>query len=66
VSWNPFRTSSTASTKCFSNGAWGTMLPAKGLQSGDYCEEWNVFHPDAVRSMAATYAQAGTAQKVVN
>ncbi len=42
-----------------SDGAWGTMLQAKGLQSGDCCEEWNVSHPDAVKSIAAAYAQAG-------
>jgi 5-methyltetrahydrofolate--homocysteine methyltransferase len=42
-----------------SDGAWGTMLQAQGLQSGDCCEEWNVSHPDAVRSIAAAYAKAG-------
>jgi 5-methyltetrahydrofolate--homocysteine methyltransferase len=42
-----------------SDGAWGTMLQAQGLQSGDCCEEWNVSHPEAVRSIAAAYAQAG-------
>jgi 5-methyltetrahydrofolate--homocysteine methyltransferase len=35
------------------------MLQAQGLKSGDCCEEWNVSHPDAVRSIATAYAQAG-------
>lgn len=42
-----------------SDGAWGTMLQAQGLQSGDCCEEWNVSHPDAVKSIAVAYAQSG-------
>jgi 5-methyltetrahydrofolate--homocysteine methyltransferase len=42
-----------------SDGAWGTMLQAQGLQSGDCCEEWNISHPEAVRSIAAAYARAG-------
>ncbi len=42
-----------------SDGAWGTMLQAKGLQGGDIPEEWNASHPDAVKSVAAAYDQAG-------
>jgi 5-methyltetrahydrofolate--homocysteine methyltransferase len=49
-----------------SDGAWGTMLQARGLQSGDCCEEWNVSHPDAVRSIAAAYAQAGADMVLTN
>jgi 5-methyltetrahydrofolate--homocysteine methyltransferase len=43
-----------------SDGAWGTMLQAKGLTPQDCPEEWNVSHPDAVKSVAAEYAQAGS------
>ncbi len=43
-----------------SDGAWGTMLQARGLSSGDCPEEWNVSHPDDVRAIAAEYAQAGS------
>ena len=42
-----------------SDGAWGTMLQAKGLGGGDIPEEWNASHPDAVRSVAAAYDKAG-------
>ncbi len=42
-----------------SDGAWGTMLQAQGLGGGDIPEEWNATHPDAVRSVAAAYDQAG-------
>ena len=42
-----------------SDGAWGTMLQAKGMPAGSCTEEWNISHPDAVREVAAAYAQAG-------
>jgi 5-methyltetrahydrofolate--homocysteine methyltransferase len=42
-----------------SDGAWGTMLHERGLQSGDCPEEWNASHPDAVRGVAQAYAKAG-------
>ena len=42
-----------------SDGAWGTMLQAKGMGPGDCPEEWNVSHAAAVRSVAAAYAEAG-------
>jgi 5-methyltetrahydrofolate--homocysteine methyltransferase len=43
-----------------SDGAWGTMLQAKGLTPQDCPEEWNVSHPDAVKAVAAEYAQSGS------
>ncbi len=43
-----------------SDGAWGTMLQAKGLTADDCPEEWNVSHPDAVQSVAKAYAEAGS------
>jgi 5-methyltetrahydrofolate--homocysteine methyltransferase len=42
-----------------SDGAWGTMLQAKGLGAGDCPEEWNVSHPLEVQSVAAAYEKAG-------
>ena len=42
-----------------SDGAWGTMLQAKGLTGGDTPELWNATHPEAVKSVAAAYAKAG-------
>ncbi len=41
------------------DGAWGTMLHAKGMGPADCPEEWNVSHPDAVRAVAGDYAGAG-------
>lgn len=43
-----------------SDGAWGTMLQAKGLKPGDCPEEWNVSHPDEVRSIAEAYFEVGS------
>lgn len=43
-----------------SDGAWGTMLQAKGLTSDDCPEEWNLSHAAEVQSVAAAYAQAGS------
>ena len=42
-----------------SDGAWGTMLQAKGLGAGDIPEEWNASHPQEVRAVAAAYEKAG-------
>jgi len=43
-----------------SDGAWGTMLQQMGLTGGDCPEQWNVNHPDQVKSIAAAYVQAGS------
>ncbi len=43
-----------------SDGAWGTMLQARGLTARECPEEWNVTHPDVVRAVAAAYAAAGS------
>lgn len=42
-----------------SDGAWGTMLQAKGLKGGDVPELWNATNPEAVKSVAAAYAAVG-------
>ena len=42
-----------------SDGAWGTMLQSGGLKPGDCAEEWNVSHPEVIRSIADSYIQAG-------
>ncbi len=49
-----------------SDGAWGTMLQANGLEPGDCPEEWNVSHPDVVRSIAKEYALAGADMVLTN
>lgn len=50
----------TAKKILISDGAWGTMLQAKGLGPDDCPEEWNVSHPAEVRAVAADYAEAGS------
>lgn len=42
-----------------SDGAWGTFLQEKGLKPGECPELWNVDRPDAVRSIAQSYVEAG-------
>jgi 5-methyltetrahydrofolate--homocysteine methyltransferase len=43
-----------------SDGAMGTFLHAKGLSAGECPESWCVSHPDAVRSIAEAYIEAGS------
>ena len=43
-----------------SDGAWGTMLQAKGLGAGECPEQWNLTHRDLVFSVAKGYAEAGS------
>ncbi|MFP4356280.1 MAG: homocysteine S-methyltransferase family protein [Phycisphaerae bacterium] len=43
-----------------SDGAWGTMLQAAGLESGQAPERWNLEQPEKVRAVAAAYAEAGS------
>jgi 5-methyltetrahydrofolate--homocysteine methyltransferase len=43
-----------------SDGAWGTMLQARGMTPEDCPEQWNITHADDVRAVAAAYAQAGS------
>ena len=42
-----------------SDGAWGTFLHAKGLQSGECPELWNITHPEEVLDIATSYIRAG-------
>ena len=41
------------------DGAFGTMLMAEGLQSGDVPEAWNLNRPEVVRSIHKRYFEAG-------
>jgi len=42
------------------DGAWGTELQARGLQSGEFPDAWNLSHPDKVLEVARAYVQAGS------
>ncbi len=49
-----------------SDGAWGTMLQARGLTPRECPEEWNVSHAEDVKSVAAQYARAGSDMVLTN
>lgn len=42
------------------DGAWGTQLQARGLQTGDFPDAWNLTYPDRVLEVARAYVQAGS------
>ena len=42
-----------------SDGAWGTLLQAKGLKPGECPESWNLTHPEEVQDIAKQYIEAG-------
>jgi 5-methyltetrahydrofolate--homocysteine methyltransferase len=42
------------------DGAWGTELQARGLQSGDFPDAWNLSHPEKVLEVARAYVEAGS------
>lgn len=45
--------------KMVADGAWGTVLHEKGLQTGESPEYWNLTRPDDVLSIAKAYIEAG-------
>lgn len=42
-----------------SDGAWGTFLQQKGLQTGESPEEWNITHREDVFDIAKSYIDSG-------
>jgi 5-methyltetrahydrofolate--homocysteine methyltransferase len=48
------------------DGAMGTQLFARGLESGMSPELWNVEHPDRVMDVHRSYAEAGTQMLLTN
>ncbi|MBI4327104.1 MAG: homocysteine S-methyltransferase family protein [Chloroflexi bacterium] len=42
------------------DGAWGTELQARGLDTGQFPDAWNLSHPDRVAEVAAAYVAAGS------
>jgi 5-methyltetrahydrofolate--homocysteine methyltransferase len=48
------------------DGAWGTELAKLGLAPGEPPEDWNLTQPDKVRSVAASYVQAGADIVITN
>lgn len=43
-----------------SDGAWGTLLQAKGMNPGECPELWNITHRNDVLGIAESYLQAGS------
>lgn len=43
-----------------SDGAWGTLLQAKGMTPGECPEYWNITHRNDVLQIAASYIEAGS------
>jgi len=43
-----------------SDGAWGTLLQAKGLKPGECPELWNITHPNEILDIAKSYIDAGS------
>ena len=48
------------------DGAWGTELAKLGLPVGEAPESWNIERPGEVRSVAASYVQAGAQIIITN
>jgi 5-methyltetrahydrofolate--homocysteine methyltransferase len=42
------------------DGAWGTEFQARGLESGECPDLWNLKHPDRVEEVARAYVEAGS------
>src|SRR6516165_9860285 len=42
------------------DGAWGTELQKRGLESGACPDAWNLFRPDTVMEVAQAYVDAGS------
>ena len=49
-----------AAAPVITDGAWGTQLQARGLESGACPEAWNTDHPDRVEEVARLYVEAGS------
>ena len=43
-----------------SDGAWGTLLQAKGMTPGECPEYWNITHRNDVLQIASSYIDAGS------
>ena len=42
------------------DGAWGTLLQARGLKAGECPELWNILHREEVLDIARSYVEAGS------
>lgn len=44
----------------FFDGAMGTILQSRGLQTGEIPETWNILHPDEIKKINKEYLEAGS------
>ncbi|MBX3085084.1 MAG: betaine--homocysteine S-methyltransferase [Anaerolineae bacterium] len=56
----------TTNPVILADGAMGTQLFARGLESGMSPELWNIEHPDRVMDVHRSYAEAGTQMLLTN
>jgi len=57
---NPIQDALSRGRTLVSDGAWGTFLHLRGLESGECPELWNVTHADDVLAIAQSYIDAGS------
>ncbi len=57
---NPFLATLLAQGPVVTDGAWGTELQIRGLQTGDFPDAWNLTHTDLVAEVAQAYVAAGS------
>ena len=50
----------TAAGPAITDGAWGTQLQARGLDTGACPDAWNLEHPERVEEVARAYVDAGS------
>jgi methionine synthase I (cobalamin-dependent) len=49
-----------ADSPVITDGAWGTQMQSRGLESGACPDQWNLTHPELVQEVARTYVDAGS------
>ena len=46
--------------RLYSDGGFGTLLQARGLEPGEKPENWNITHPDDITAIHLEYLNAGS------
>lgn len=57
---NPLLQELLARAPLVTDGALGTQLQARGLETGECPDAWNLSHPDQVEEVACAYVEAGS------
>jgi methionine synthase I (cobalamin-dependent) len=56
----------TVSGPVLTDGAWGTELQARGLDTGEMPDLWSLSHPEQVEEVACAYVDAGSQVVLTN